>query len=142
MRALDHIDMDLLRLLKRDARTSVTDIAATLGVSRVTVNARMAALRADGIIRRFTIDVADSADQDFIRAVSLLELDLSKVDRVHRALQRMPEFSSVFTTNGKWALVATSETKTLAAFDALLNRMGRLPGVLNVETCLLLTRIV
>ena len=142
MRVLDQIDRALLQRLKHNARASVTELAQTLEVSRVTVNARLAALRADGIIRRFTIDVSDSADEDLIRAVSLLELDLSKVDQVHRTLRRMPEFSSVFTTNGKWALVAQSETKTLAAFDALLNRMGRVPGVLNVETCLLLTRIV
>ena len=142
MREVDDTDRALLRLLKRNARASVTELAATLGVSRVTVNARMSALRADGIIRRFTVDLSDGADEDLIRAVSLLELDLSQVDRVHRTLQRMPELSSVFTTNGKWALVAQSETKTLAAFDALLNRMGRVPGVLNVETCLLLTRLV
>ncbi len=142
MRVLDQTDRDLLLRLKHNARASVTELAQTLGVSRVTINARLAALRADGIIRRFTIEVSESADEDMIRAVSLLELDLSKVDQVHRTLRRMPEFSSLFTTNGKWALVAQSETKTLAAFDALLNRMGRVPGVLNVETCLLLTRIV
>jgi len=142
MRPLDSTDRDLLKLLKHDARASVTELAATLGVSRVTLKSRMASLRADGIIRRFTIDVAALSDQDLIQAVSLLELRLAKVEKVHRELKRMPEFTSLHTTNGKWALVAYSETKNLAAFDQLLNKMGKLDGVANVETCLLLTRLL
>lgn len=142
MRQIDPIDRELLKLLKHDARVSITELASTLGVSRITVKTRMAALRADGVIRRFTIDVGDVADQDMIRAVSLLEIELSKVERVHRELKRLPELESLHTTNGKWALVATSVTQNLAAFDQLLKRMGTLSGVSNVETCLLLTRLV
>lgn len=142
MRPLDSTDRDLLILLKHNARASVTELAATLGVSRVTLKSRMASLRADGIIRRYTIDVAELSDQDQIQAVSLLELRLAKVDKVYRELKRMPEVTSLYTTNGKWALVAHSETKNLAAFDQLLSKMGKLDGVANVETCLLLTRLL
>ena len=58
MRLIDQIDRQLLTLLKHNARASVTELAATLDVSRVTVTSRMAALRADGIIRRFTVDLS------------------------------------------------------------------------------------
>lgn len=141
MRPIDSTDRELLKLLKHNSRASVTELAATLGVSRVTLKSRMAALRTDGIIRRFTVEVADLSDQDPIRAVSLLELRLAKVEKVHRDLKRMPEFTSLYTTNGKWAVVAHSETKNLTDFDQLLQRMGKLDGVANVETCLLLTRL-
>ena len=142
MRILDQTDRDILKLLKHDARASVTSIAAELGVTRVTVKSRMASLKADGVIRRFTIDVEDVADQDMIPALSLIALDLSKAERVHRALSRMPELTSVHSTNGRWSVVARSETRTLAEFDRLLNRIGKLEGVSDVETCLLLSRIV
>jgi len=141
MRPIDQTDRQLLALLKHNARASITELAATLEVSRVTVKSRMAALRADGVIRRFTIDVSDVADQDTIQAVSMLELQLSKVEKVHRALARFPEITSLHTTNGKWAVVAQSQTQSLSAFDSLLNRLGKIDGVSNVETCLLLTRL-
>ena len=95
MRPIDQTDRQLLALLKHNARASITELAATLEVSRVTVKSRMAALRADGVIRRFTIDVSDVADQDTIQAVSMLELQLSKVEKVHRALARFPEITSI-----------------------------------------------
>ncbi len=141
MRPIDQTDRDLLALLKHNARASVTELSATLGLSRVTVKSRMESLQTDGIIHRFTVDVAGATDQNMIGAVSLLEINLSKVERVHRTLKRMPELTSIYTTNGKWAVVAHSETQNLAAFDSLLNRMGKIEGVSNVETCLLLTRI-
>ncbi len=142
MRPLDSTDRALLTRLRHDARTSVTELANTLGLSRVTVTARLKALKDDGIIRRFTIEAAEAVEEETIRATSLIELNLSKTDRAHRDLARFPEITSLYTTNGTWALVATHETRSLTAFDALLNRMGKIDGVLNVETCLHLTRIV
>ncbi len=128
-------------MLKHNARASVTEIAGTLGLSRATVNARMSALQEDGVIRRFTVDLADAAGEDLIHAISMLEIELAKVDKVHRALKRVPEIVSLYSTNGKWALVARTETANLTSFDNLLNDIGRIDGVSNVETCLLLKRI-
>jgi len=141
MRLLDQTDRALLLRLKNDARASITDLAADLGLSRVTVQNRMKTLQSDGIIRRFTVEVANVAEQESIHAMSMLQLQLSKVERVHRELLRMSEFKNVFTTNGKWAVVAQSETTDLTAFDQLLRRVGKLDGVVDVETCLLLSRL-
>ncbi|MEO0678403.1 MAG: Lrp/AsnC family transcriptional regulator [Pseudomonadota bacterium] len=139
---IDETDRTLITLLRQDARASVTELAARSGLSRVTVAARLKGLRESGTIRRFTVELAQPVEEDAIRATSLLALDLSKTDRVHRALRRMPEVTSLYTTNGVWALVATHETRSLEAFDALLNAMGKLDGISNVETCLHLTRLV
>ncbi|NKB27613.1 MAG: winged helix-turn-helix transcriptional regulator [Rhodobacteraceae bacterium] len=141
MRMLDNTDRDLLKLLRHNARTTVTELAATLSLTRATVKSRMSALLDDGVIHRFTIETADAADEDHINAISMLEIELAKVEKVHRTLKRLPEITSLHTTNGKWALVARSETRNLTAFDRLLNQIGRVDGVANVETCLLLTRL-
>ncbi|MEL6549845.1 MAG: Lrp/AsnC family transcriptional regulator [Pseudomonadota bacterium] len=139
---MDRTDRALVTLLRQDARASVTELAARAGLSRVTVAARLKALKESDTIRRFTVELSEPMEEDTIRATSLLALDLSKTDRVHRALRRMPEITGLFTTNGTWALVAVHETRSLEAFDALLNSMGKLDGVTNVETCLHLTRLV
>lgn len=141
MRPIDQTDRDLLKLLKSNARASITELAAALNLSRMTVKARIAALRTDGIIHRFTVDIADGAEDDLIEAISLIEIDLAEVERVHRELARIPELTSVYSTNGKWAVVARSQSRTLAEFDRLLRKLGKLKGVSNVETCLLLSRI-
>lgn len=142
MENLDATDRALIALLKRDARASVTELAARAALSRVTVAARLKAMRESGVIRRYTVELSTPVEEEVVQATSLLELDLSRADRVHRALKRMPEVVALNTTNGKWALVAQHETPNLAAFDAFLGKIGKLDGVVNVETCLHLTRLV
>lgn len=142
MTPIDATDRRLLALLRTDARMSVTDLAGHLGVTRLTARNRMQALHAAGVIRRFTVDIAEDAAPQAIRAVSLIEVRGQRAQTVQRQLGRMPEIVSLHSTNGAWALVAQSETESLAAFDAVLNRIGALDGVGDVETCLLLTRLV
>lgn len=139
---MDKADRTIITHLRGNSRASVTELAALTGLSRVTVASRLKALRENGTIRRFTVELSEPVEEESIRATSLLELNLSKTDRVHRALARMPEITSLYTTNGKWALVAQHDTRNLTEFDAFLNRIGKLDGVANVETCLHLTRLV
>lgn len=141
MRPLTQTDRELLKLLRHNGRASVTDLAATLNLSRVTVKARMTALQADGIIQRFTIDVAKEANQDLIHAISMLSLEMAKIERVAAALIRLPEVTSVYSTNGKWSLIVRTQSNSLGAFDRLLNRIGQINGITDVETCLLLNKV-
>ncbi|MGH1331396.1 MAG: Lrp/AsnC family transcriptional regulator [Paracoccaceae bacterium] len=141
MAKIDRIDREILALLKHDGRASVTTLAATLGLSRVTVQNRMKALQDSGVILRYTVELSDLGSDELIHAVTMIEILGARAETVQRALRRTPEITSLYTTNGKWGLVAHSESRSLASFDLLLNRIGRIQGVLNAETCLLLTRL-
>lgn len=57
MASLDETDVEILRLLSRDARRSYTDIADTVGLSGPAVADRIERLREAGIINRFTVDI-------------------------------------------------------------------------------------
>ncbi len=131
-------DKDLLALLKEDARASVTTLAARLGLSRATVQTRMARLVEDGTISRFTIDVSQGQAGDEIRAVMFVEVQGNQTRSVTRRMRRLPEISQLHTTNGSWDLVAHIVTPSLAEFDRTLRDVREIPGVLNSETCLLL----
>lgn len=48
---LDATDQALIAMLRHDGRRSVSDIAATLGVTRNTVRTRIDRLRKEGVIR-------------------------------------------------------------------------------------------
>ena len=51
---LDSNDLKLIELLKQDSRASVTSIAESMGIARVTTHDRMVKLK-QGIIRRYTV---------------------------------------------------------------------------------------
>ena len=54
---LDSNDLKLIELLKEDARASVTSLAESAGIARVTTHDRMVRLKREGIIRRYTVDI-------------------------------------------------------------------------------------
>jgi DNA-binding Lrp family transcriptional regulator len=46
---------------------------------------------------------------------------------------------ALHTTNGRWDIVAELATDTLQEFDEALRRIGKVKGVANTETSLLLS---
>ena len=54
---LDNFDLKLIELLKQDSRASVTSLAESMGIARVTAHDRMVRLKREGIIRRYTVDI-------------------------------------------------------------------------------------
>jgi DNA-binding Lrp family transcriptional regulator len=60
-------------------------------------------------------------------------------DQVLRTLRGLPEVRALHTTNGRWDIVAELATDTLQEFDEALRRIGKVKGVANTETSLLLS---
>lgn len=135
---LDTTDRALLSALRADGRASTTALAAGLGVSRATVQARLQRLRDSGVIKRFTVEIALSTGDDPVAAVMLIALKGAMSRAVIRQLRKMPEIVSLHSTNGGWDLVARIETADLMRFDGVLREVREIPGVVNSETCLLL----
>lgn len=138
MRNTSLTERKLLAALTRDARASVTTLAHELGVSRATVQSTLDKLVTTGVITRFTIDTDPSEHHDVLRAISLVEVKGTMTSSVIRSLNRIPEVTSVSSTNGAWDLVVHLEAASLPEFDRLLTMIRELEGILNSETSILL----
>jgi DNA-binding Lrp family transcriptional regulator len=136
--ALDDLDYRLIALLRTDARLPVAKLAATLGVSRATVSARIQRLVADGVIAGFTIAVQSASSASSVRAVTMIEVDGKHAEAVIRRLAGLPEIHGLHTTNGRWDIVAEIESPSLAAFDDLLRVIRQINGISTTETSILL----
>lgn len=130
-------DRRLLSALKSNARASLTELAAVTKISRATVKSRLTRLTEGGVIRHFTIET-DLEDRDGVRAMTTVELQGSMSRKVIRDLRKIPEVTSLHSTNGKWDLVAEIRTENLQGIDRVLRQIREISGVLNSETSLLL----
>lgn len=140
MKPLDSIDRALLAALRANARAPITSLAATVGATRATVKARLEALQAAGRIRRFTIET-DVDEDGAVRAISLVQLQGRMSRTVIATLTKIPDVATVYSTNGNWDLVVEIKTDSLVSFDRVLREIREVPGVLNSESCLLLSRV-
>ena len=77
MDKLDEIDRQLIGLLRQNARMPVARLAQQIGVSRATVQNRMARMEKQGVITGYTALIASAANEELsqIRALTHLELE-------------------------------------------------------------------
>ena len=135
---MDDTDTRIVAALRRDARISLSDLAATVGVSRITVRSRMERMRADGVIVGYTVVLAEDVRESPVRGLMMLGIEGRGTDRVLRALGGIGAVRAIHTTNGKWDVIVELGTETLEALDEVLARIRRLDGVMTSETNLLL----
>jgi DNA-binding Lrp family transcriptional regulator len=136
---LSSTDRKILAALRANARISITELAAETGTSRATAKARLDALKESGRIRRFTIETDVDVEGE-VRAISLIELQGKMSRAVIRTISKIPEVSTIYSTNGTWDFVAEIKTDSLVRFDSILREIREVPGVINSESCLLLAR--
>ena len=63
----------------------------------------------------------------------------NQVDPVLRTLRGDPSIVTLYTTNGRWDLVAEIRADSLQSFDQVLSRIRRIEGISGTETSLLLS---
>jgi DNA-binding Lrp family transcriptional regulator len=135
---MDALDVRLVSLLRENARLSVATLAKQLGVSRGTVQNRIDKLVEQRVLLGFTVKTAAEAGAHRIRAVTTIRTE-GDADVVLRTLRGYPAVRALHTTNGRWDIVAELATDTLQEFDEVLRQIGKVKGVANTETSLLLS---
>src|ERR1700753_490125 len=134
---MDELDRRLLALLRHNARESVVVLARKLRVSRGTVQNRIAKMMTEKRIWAFTVRAACDGE-DRVRAVMSIAIEGGQTAKVVKALKGFAEIESLFTTNGRWDLVATLNTANLAEFSRALDAIRLIAGIGATETSLLL----
>lgn len=136
---MDDLDRKLIALLRENARTPAAALAKALKVARGTVQNRLAKLERDGTIAGYTIRVRPTSDERRIGAFMTIAVEGNRIEPLLRALRGDPAIVTLYTTNGRWDLVAEIRADTLQAFDEVLGRIRRIDGISGTETSLLLS---
>jgi DNA-binding Lrp family transcriptional regulator len=136
-RQLDEIDLQLIALLKSNARESTSNLAKRVGLSRPAVHERVKRLERDQIIRGFTILTAQPS-RETLRAHVLIHLDPKVQDRIEETLSRYPQIRQLTIVSGEYDLVCELAVRDAAELDSTLGKMGKIPGVEKTITLVIL----
>ena len=135
------MDRRLIALLADNARLPSATLARQLGVSRGTVQNRIDRLVEGGVLLGFTVRLSGEAEGAAVRATMAIEVRSADMRAAVAALRRMPAVGRVWSTNGRWDLVAEVGTPDLASLDATLTAIRALKAVANSETSILLSAL-
>lgn len=135
---MDQTDLALIAELRRDARSSISDLALRLQVSRATVRLRIERLERSGEILGYSVVTRGQQPEMPVRALMMIGIEGKGGERIMARLAGLPAVKAVHSTNGRWDLIVELATGTLPELDALIYRIREIDGITTSETNLLL----
>jgi DNA-binding Lrp family transcriptional regulator len=140
--SLDGTDLQLLNLLRENARSPTAELARRLGLSRTTVQSRIERLERSGVVAGYTVKVADEVEANLVRTYVLVTLAPKQTRSVEAALRRIPEVRTLHSVSGPFDLLAILAAGSIGELDAAIDRIGLLEGVERTTSAIVLsTRI-
>ncbi len=136
---IDRLDARLLTVLARDARVGVGELAASLGVARNTVQARLRKLTESRVLRGYRPDIDLAEVGVAVQGFIALETHQSRLQTIVDALTAIPEVLEIHATTGREDLLVRVATASQADLQELVERIVSLPGVTHSSTTLALT---
>lgn len=133
---MDEVDRRLLALLKDDASRPLKTLAAAVNLSRSSVRDRIARLQAEGVIRRYTIEVA--AALAAATAILLVRLARTPDPAVVAAVVARADVVRCYSLSGDVDLLVEIAGADVAEINRARDQVAQLPGVVDVETSFVL----
>lgn len=133
---IDGIDKQILRALMQDARTSVLEIARTVGISGAAIHQRLRKLEKSGLLigSKFVINPKVLGYTTMAYVGVYLEKAMNNPEAV-KQLQKIPEVLECHYTTGDWSIFIKLLCKDNAHLMEVLNKnIQSISGVSRTET--------
>ncbi|MBN6055654.1 Lrp/AsnC family transcriptional regulator [Nonomuraea sp. RK-328] len=140
---LDSVHMKILEILRENGRISVSALAERVGISRANAYTRFEALRADGVIKRFTAEIDHVRTGLGITALIFVTVRQQMWRQFRAELARMPEVEYCAITTGQHDAMIQVRVADVAEVHAMVtDRLANIPAVKATETVFILDEVL
>ena len=135
---MDDLDQHLLARLRDNARAPVAELARALGLSRTTIQSRLARLERTGVIAGYAVRLSQAREAALIHAFVMLTVEPKQASAVTAALRRLSGVRRLQSVSGPFDMIATVEAADVSEMDGLIDEIGALKGVERTNSSLVL----
>jgi Lrp/AsnC family transcriptional regulator of lysine biosynthesis len=129
---MDNIDLEILALLKKNARAKYVKVAKSVGLTEGAVRRRVKQLMKQGVIKRFTVETATEFE-----GIVLVETDPMATKKVTLSIGMIA--ARVFEVSGDYDIAALIQAYTIEDLNRKIDDIRKLAGVRNTNTLVKLT---
>lgn len=133
---LDSVDRRIVKLLARNSRLSVRELARELGLAPSTVHSRLRRLVEAGVVKRFTILPDYEKLGYMITAIILLQVEGGMIVHVGETIARDPKVIQVYDITGDYDLAVIAKFRNINELDRFLKTVNRMSYVKRSVTSL------
>ena len=142
---LDKFDLAILSVLREDARASLQDISARVGLSTTPCWARVKKMESDGVIQGYTVRIDPAAvgfTETVIVQVTLENHNDETLAAFGRALEAIPEVLEAYLISGDYDYHIRIAVRDTRDYERLLReRLYRIPGIRHSKSSFVLRRL-
>jgi len=138
---IDKRDLDIIRLLLGNSRLSAREIARRLGISTGTVQARMARLEANGVIKNYTITLDMEKLGYQFPVIMDIRVSEGKIRDVEGALSKLSNVYAVYDVTGEYDISVIAWFRERSQLDSFIKTVNEMEYVERTNTKLILNII-
>lgn len=142
---LDKLDRAILAVLQQDARISLQDVGARVGLSTTPCWSRIKKMESAGVIQGYTVRIDPAAigfAETVIVQVTLESHNDETLEAFGKALADIPEVLEAFLISGDYDYHIRIAVRDTRDYERLLReRLYRIPGIRHSRSCFVLRRL-
>ena len=139
---IDELDLKILKLLEENGRLAFMDIAKKLRLSESTIRKRVQALKENGVIKRFTVEIDPAKIGLNTVAIVGIDVDPPKLLEVAQKLCDFKEIRCVATSTGDHMIMTEIWTKDGRELTRLISeKIGPIEGVKKICPAIILEKL-
>ena len=135
---LDETDMDILRLLQKNARITIREIADEVHLSTSPVHERIRRLEEKGVIKQYVTIVDGAKVKKGLMVIcycSLRQHSKSAGDKFIKTIMHMPEVLECLTVSGEFDFMLKVVAENMDDYyDFHVNRLSQIENLGNVQS--------
>ena len=134
-------DLELIRILMKNARTPYVKIAKMLEVSETAVRKRVKKLEEMGVIRKYTIEVDPKKIGFEIRALIGIDTKPERFISTLEKLKVMEEVISLYSASGDHMILVECWLKNSKELTSFVKKLETMEGVTRVCPAIILEKV-
>lgn len=140
---MDHIDSQILQLLKKNGRMTHSDIGKSIHLSLPAVSERIRKMEANGWIEYFTVKLnRESMGKGLLAYIFVVLERPEHIDAFRSAMMEESDVLECHHLAGNFDyILKVAVTHTRALEDLISERIKRIPGVVKTSTMIALSTI-
>ena len=129
----DKIDFAILRVLQKDSRKTLQEIGVEVGMSPTSCWTRIKKLEAQGVIKRYTVDIDASKIGYHDSVIVQLTLESHTDETLYefgKALATIPEIQEAYLVSGDYDYYIRIRVRDTRDYERLLReKLYKIPGI-------------
>ncbi len=136
---MDTKDKKLISLLLENARSSTSNLARKMGLSRTTIQERIKKLEARGIIKGYTIKLSSELENKVLTSHVTVQIEAKTEEKVIQQIKQISAAYSLYTISGEFDLIVILRAESTNELDAALSQLIYIEGVKRTKTSIILS---